>query len=108
MNCPDILGERIRHYRKLNNVTQMELADKLGVAPRYIGNLEQGHRKPSLDMLVEICKWFGIELSDILPLEAERNLCPKEQMIYEISAKCRTLEVEQIGIVKTMVCSLKS
>jgi len=108
MNCPHVLGERIRHYRKLNNVTQAELAEKLGVAPRYIGNIEQGNRKPSLDMLVEICNWFGVELSDILPLGAKRELCPKEQMIYEISAKCRTLEITQVGLVKTMVCSLKS
>ena len=106
MGSQQVLGERIRHYRKLNNVTQAELAEKLGVAPRYIGNIEQGNRKPSLDMLVEICIWFGVGLSDILPLGSEKELCPKEQLIYEISAKCRTLEVAQIGLVKTMVCAM--
>jgi len=107
MGSLHIVGQRIRYYRKLNDVTQMELAQKLGVAPRYISNIEQGTRRPSLDMLVEICNWFGVELSDILPLGAEKEMCPKEQLIYEIAATCKALDISQIGIVKTMVCSLK-
>jgi len=107
MSSPHIIGERIRHYRKLHNVTQMELAKKLDVAPRYIGNIEQGNRRPSLDMMVEICNWFGVELSDILPLGTKKETCPKDQLIYEIAATCQTLDISQIKIVKTMICSLK-
>lgn len=103
-----ILGERVRFYRKANNISQIELAKKLGVAPRYIGNIEQGNRKPSLDMLLKICDYFSVELSDLLPLGAEKELCPKEKMIYEIMSVCRTLEINQIGVVKSMVCAFNN
>jgi len=103
-----ILGERVRSYRKANNITQIELAEKLGVAPRYIGNVEQGNRKPSLDMLINICDYFGVGLSDLLPMEVEAELCPKDKLIYEITATCRTLEINQIGVVKSMVCAFNN
>ena len=107
MDYLQTLGERIRFYRKANNITQIELAEKLGVASRYISNIEQGYRKPRLDTLVAICIFFGVEVTDIMPLGIEREDSSKEQLIYEIAATCKTLEINQIGIVKTMVSSLK-
>jgi transcriptional regulator with XRE-family HTH domain len=89
-------------------MTQVELADKLGVAPRYIGNIEQGHRRPSLEMLIEICRYFRVELSDLLPLRIDRKPCQKERMVDEITAMCRLLEMTQIGLVKTMVHAISS
>ena len=100
-----ILGERIRYYRRLNNMTQKELAAKLGVAPRYIGNIEQGHRGPSLDMLVELCKRFNIGLSDILPIEA--GLTEEDKLIGEIVDALRTMEPSKIGLVKSVVSSMQ-
>ena len=106
MSHSNIIGQRIRHYRKLNKVTQAGLAQKLGVGSLYISNIEQGNRNPSLEMLVQICDWFGVELSDILPLGDMKELSPKEKSIYEIAAMCRSLEDAQIGLVKTMVSAM--
>ena len=108
MSNSNIIGERIRYYRKMNNITQIELAEKLGVASGYISNIEQGNRNPSLEMLVQICDWFGVELTDVYPLGAIKEMTPKEQLIYEIAAICRTLEMDKIGLVKTMVCAMNT
>jgi transcriptional regulator with XRE-family HTH domain len=103
-----ILGARIRYYRKQNRVTQVELAEQLGVAPRYIGNIEQGNRKPSLDMLISICLWFGVELSDILPLVSAKDLCLKDKVIYEITLMCRALDMSQVDLIKFMVSTMNT
>ncbi len=52
MDYSQMLRERIKYFRKLKKVTQTELEGKLGVSRRYIGSIENGHRKPSFDMLV--------------------------------------------------------
>ena len=106
MDYQQVLGERIRFYRKAKNITQVELAEKLGVASRYISNIEQGYRKPLLDTLINICNYFEVELTDVLPLREEKEPNPKDELIYEISAKCRDLEIAQIGLVKKMVYAM--
>ena len=108
MNNLQVLGERIRYYRTLRGLTQIELAGELGVAPRYIGNIEQGNRGPSLDMQVKICRFFGISMADILPIEEAPHLTSQDKMIGEIVRACRSLEPAQIGFVKTMVSSLQA
>ena len=100
-----ILGEQIRYYRKLNNVTQKELAAKLGVAPRYIGHIEQGRRGPSLDMLVAVCQWFGVSMSDILPIGAK--CAEKEKLIAEIVDVLHTWKTPQVRMLGKMVHSMK-
>jgi len=85
-------------------MTQIDLSAKLGVAPRYIGNIEQGYRKPSLDMLVEICNCFNIGISDILPIKAEPT--EKDKLISEIMDVLNAWEPPQLEMLKSMVNSM--
>lgn len=52
------IGLKISYYRKLNGLTQEKLADKLGVATSYIGQIEAvGMYKPiSLTTLLRIAQ----------------------------------------------------
>ena len=109
MSNIQILGERIRYYRTLKGLTQIELAKKLGVASRYIGNIERGLKRPSLNMQVEICRFFGISMADILPIEETPApaLTPEEIAIGEIVKACRSLEMTQLEFVKATVYFLR-
>ncbi len=40
----------LRFYRKLNGLTQKELADELGIAKQYVSNMETGERSISRQM----------------------------------------------------------
>ena len=48
------IGERIREERERMRLTRETLAEKLDLSPLYIGQLERGERKMSLDTLVKI------------------------------------------------------
>lgn len=106
MSNGEIIGERIKYYRKLRGLTQVELAQELGVAPRYIGNVERGIRGASVDMLVQICKYFKVNMSDLLPVELSEEPSAKEKIIDEIVSACWSMELGQIGIAKKMVYAL--
>lgn len=101
MNNLQIIGARIKFLRTERGLTQRELEEELGVAPRYISNIEQGSRGPSLDMQVKLCQYFGISMADLMPVEIPAELTPKDKMIGDIVAVCRTLEINQIGVVKS-------
>jgi len=106
MDGLQILGHRIKHYRKLKGLTQSDLDKELGFSDKYIASIEQGHRKPSLDKLVIMCKYFGISMADILPMEEPDNVV-KDKWIGEILDTLKSLEPVQVGTVRTFVGSLR-
>ncbi|MDR0293797.1 MAG: helix-turn-helix domain-containing protein [Oscillospiraceae bacterium] len=106
MEDTNIIGKRIRLYRKKNALTQEQLADKIGASTLHIANIEQGRKGISLNKLVEICGLFNIGLSDLLPIERQDNTGDKEKWIGEIVGALRGLEAAQVELIKTMVCSL--
>lgn len=54
----------IRKYRKDNNMTQKELADKSNISLRALSNYENGFRIPPLEMRIKISKILGIPLDE--------------------------------------------
>lgn len=61
------LGKRIKKYRKLAELTQENLADKVRVSTTHIGLVETGKRRVSLKTLQRISVALGIKTRDILP-----------------------------------------
>lgn len=60
-----LLGENIKHYRKVKGLTQQELADKLGISLDFMGKIEVAFSKPSLDTLIKIAEGLNISVSDL-------------------------------------------
>ena len=60
------IGKFIAKCRKEKNMTQQELADKIGVTDRAIGNWENGRRMPDLSLLPILSKELDIEVSELL------------------------------------------
>lgn len=63
----DRVGPRLKGLRKNKRWTQVELADRLGVAWNTVLRLETGNRRPSLDMLERLADTLGCSVADLLP-----------------------------------------
>jgi transcriptional regulator with XRE-family HTH domain len=59
-------GERLRSLRKGRGMTQVELADYLGLRRTYVSDLERGKRNVSLMTLEIIARGFGLSVSKLL------------------------------------------
>lgn len=55
----------IKELRQKNNMTQEELARKVGVRRETIVFLEQGKYNPSLKLAYDISKIFGLKIEEI-------------------------------------------
>ena len=69
-------GEKLRVLRKRHRMTIRELAEALGYTSHgYIGNLESGRRKPTLELAFKIATLFNISVerlaNDELEIEGE-------------------------------------
>ena len=58
----------LKDYRKAQKLTQTEAAEKLGVTRQYIGALESGDRKPSLTLLKDMAKLYGVKITKLIDL----------------------------------------
>ena len=97
-----VIGRRVKHYRKMKSLTQRELAAEIGVNHSYIANIEQGQKGISLEKMLELCMWFNISLSDLLPINEQSNN-EKENMIKKIADSLRSWETEQVKLLEAMV-----
>ena len=62
------IGENIKLARKKAKVTQVEMAEKLGVYQKDISRWENGEYTPSLETFAEICKILNASADDLLEL----------------------------------------
>ena len=60
------LGERVRRQRELNEMTQGELARKVGVSNSFIGHIERGEKKASVETVVALCNAMEVSPSVLL------------------------------------------
>lgn len=56
-------GSRIQELRRKNNLTQSELAEKIGLSTNFIGMVERGERNTSVDKIFKLAKAFNISLA---------------------------------------------
>ena len=56
---------RIRRARKAAGMTQADLAEKLGISTSFLGHIERGTRKASLDTLVKMANEMGVSLDSL-------------------------------------------
>ena len=56
----------IRRYRKRLGLTQEEFAAALGMSQASISRFETGERKPDVDDLIAIAKFFGCKVDDLI------------------------------------------
>ena len=63
------VGRKIAELRKHSNMTQMELADRLGISFQAVSNWERGNSMPDISKLPEIAELFGTTIDEILGKE---------------------------------------
>lgn len=81
----DTVGERIKHLRKNNNLTQKEFAERIGISRSTLAGYETNQIEPSLNVVFKISSEFGVRPSYFL-----RTMCvefPKEADNIDIISK---------------------
>ena len=60
------IGCFLKELRKEKNLTQEQLAEKLGVARRTVSRWETGYNLPDMDIFIELSDYYGVELRELL------------------------------------------
>ncbi|HBE9334195.1 UNVERIFIED_CONTAM: XRE family transcriptional regulator [Clostridioides difficile] len=60
------IGKRIKIARIRTNLTQESVADKIGVTPQHVSNIETGNSSVSLTTLVAIANLLNVSVDELL------------------------------------------
>ena len=106
------IGRFIANRRKLKNLTQMQLAEKLGISDRAVSKWETGKSLPDSSIMLELCSILGITVNDLLTgevvtvenynKELENNLLQMVKEKEKAHKQLLTLEVF-IGVLVSVI-----
>lgn len=86
-----MLGERIHSLRTARNLSQVQLAHRLGVTKQSVSNWENDNILPSIEMLKKIATFFHCSTDYLLELENGRVFIETTDLTIEQAAHIQVL-----------------
>ena len=96
VNCPwviymldyRIIGERLKIKRKSSGLTQEEVAELADITVVYLSKIENGHVRPTLDLLCQICEIVGLDLGDLFGSVSTNSAEYQNEKIVQLFNAC--------------------
>ena len=82
------IGRFIAECRKKANLTQMQLAEKLGITDKAVSKWERGITMPDTSIMLELCDILSISVNELLSGEKiimENNNQKNEQLLLDMA-----------------------
>jgi len=80
----DFIGKRIKKYRKKENLTQKELAEKIDKSLRSVQKYESGDVAPGIDVVDKIAEALGISRNALLIVKRSYRPDKSLEMVYDL------------------------
>lgn len=97
------IGERIRHFRELTGLSQLQLAQKVPCEPSTIAHYETGKNLVSMTKLIRIAEILGVELYQFLITASAE---PDIETIDKINKLLSNTNKVQLELIYKIVSSL--
>lgn len=105
-----MFGDKLKKLREANNLSQQQLAEKLGMSPSGIGMWEQNRRQPDNETLKKIAQLFDVSTdyllgNDIKPNDENKDLLetisadlsnPINRVLYKKTSELKSDRDKQI------------
>ena len=88
------MKSRIRELRKARKLSQEELAERLHVVRQTVSKWEKALSVPDADMLLELCKVFGVSAGQLLGEE----IPPESETVESLSLKLQELNEQMAAV----------
>ena len=67
----EVLGTRLRALRTDRDETLAQTADRAGISPQYLSEVERGRKEPSSEMIAALAGALGVTVADLMADTAE-------------------------------------
>lgn len=101
-----MLGEQIRDLRVAKNLSQVQLANRLGVTKQSVSNWENNNILPSVDMLKRIADYFHCSADYLLEMDEGKVYIETTYLTLEQTMHLQQL-VEDFILINNKLSSLE-
>jgi len=96
------IGNRIRIERKKFDMTRENLSELLNISPYFLGQIERGERKMSINTLVNVSECLHISIDNLFFEQV--NVNTNNDVLHSLINKCSEKEVKVIeGLIKLLL-----
>lgn len=87
------IGKRIKIARIKTNLTQEAVADKIGITPQHVSNIETGNSSVSLTTLVAMANLLAVSVDELLCDEVLKSKPVFMKEADEVLSDCSEYEI---------------
>ena len=103
-----IIGQKIREFRKLKKLTQFELAEMVDLNEKQISRIEMGLNYPTYTTFVKLIDILDIDIENLIKNTSE-NISPIENKISYLIKNSNEQELEfYYQVLKTLKSGLQN
>lgn len=99
------LGEKIKHLRKSEGMSQEELAKRLHINRNHLSRIEISKSEPTASTIKDIAKIFGVSVSSLLEFEVNGPIY--EEKIRYITDNCKLLVESDLDFLVRIISIMK-
>lgn len=99
------LGDKIKRLRKLNDMSQQQLADYLEINRNYLSRIETNKSDPTSSIILKLTSLFEISANSLLG--ANNNNSQREEKRKFINDSCINLPDDDLDFVIRIVTIMK-
>ncbi len=67
------MANMVRQWRRWMDLSQAELAEKVGVSRQTIANIEKGNYSPSVHLALDVCRVLGKTVEEVFGDEQDSS-----------------------------------
>lgn len=99
------IGQRIRKFRKARDISQEELAEKIGISTTHMSHIETGNTKLSLPVFVSLAVALEVRTDELLYNESPKGRSILVDDISHVLDECST---PQMQVIKEVIKATKT
>ena len=61
-----VIGKNIKELRRRNKMTQLQLAERLGITPQAVSKWENEHSAPDISLLPKRAEMFSVTIEELI------------------------------------------
>jgi len=92
-----IIAKNIVELRTLNNMTQLELGERLNYSDKTISKWERAESSPDISVLVEIAEIFGVTLDDMVRTDDVKKVVEEKNDDTRYNRRAISYIAESVG-----------
>lgn len=99
----ELLGKRIKELRNRQGLSQEQLAERVGISGKYLGEIERGQTNCSVDIIGRISKALNLEMMDLFDYQHKLN---RKALLGKINSLIKNANDRELQVIIRLLKSV--